>query len=187
VSLQLLGVPGVPLKVTVLVPWVAPKPEPVIPSNDPTANEGLSMLVIDGGTITVNETPLLSCAPALTTTFPVMAPLGTLATICVSLQLVGVAAILPADPWKVMLPPFWVAPKLVPATVTEVPTCPEEGVRLIIAGVSVKLAELGTPEMVTTTGLDPGESPLGKDMVMLVLLQLLGVVTMPPTVTLVVP
>ena len=123
----------------------------------------------------------------MTTTFPVVAPLGTLATICVSLQLVGVAAILPDDPWKVMLPPFWVAPKLVPATVTEVPTSPEEGVRLVMAGVSVKLVELGTPETVTTTGLGPGESPLGKGMVMLLLLQLLGVAMMPPTLTLLVP
>ena len=51
--------PGVPLKVTVLAPRVAPKAEPVIVSNDPTAKEGLLMLVIVGGTITVNETPLL--------------------------------------------------------------------------------------------------------------------------------
>jgi hypothetical protein len=122
VSLQLLGVAGVPLKVTALEPCVEPKCEPVIPSSAPTDSELLSMLLIFGGVTKVNDTVLLFWKPALTCTFPVMAPVGTGATICVSLQLVGVAPIGPDDPWKVMLPPFCVAPKLLPVTVTEVPT-----------------------------------------------------------------
>jgi hypothetical protein len=122
VSLQLLGVAGVPLKMTVLEPCVDPKCDPVIPSTDPTGSELLSMLLMLGGVTKVNDTVLLFWMPALTCTFPVMVPVGTGATICVSLQLVGVAARLPDDPWKVMLPPFCVAPKLVPVTVTDAPT-----------------------------------------------------------------
>jgi hypothetical protein len=36
VALQLVGVPAVPLNVTVLVPWVAPKFAPVIVTGVPT-------------------------------------------------------------------------------------------------------------------------------------------------------
>ena len=41
---------------------------------------------------TVNCTPLLAIALAVTTTLPVVAPVGTGATILVSLQVVGAAA-----------------------------------------------------------------------------------------------
>ena len=40
--------------------------------------------------VTVNITPLLATPPTVTTTFPVVAPLGTGTTIIVALQLVGV-------------------------------------------------------------------------------------------------
>jgi hypothetical protein len=59
VSLQLLGVAGVPLKVTVLEPCVEPKCEPVIPSRAPTANALLSMLLMLGGVTRVNDAVLL--------------------------------------------------------------------------------------------------------------------------------
>jgi hypothetical protein len=54
-------------------------------------------LVVDKLTLgmveTVNVTPLLASPFTVTTTFPVVAPLGTGATIEVALQLVGVAAV----------------------------------------------------------------------------------------------
>ena len=42
---------------------------------------------------TVKLTPLLATPPTVTTTFPVVAPAGTGATMLVALQLVGVAAV----------------------------------------------------------------------------------------------
>jgi hypothetical protein len=48
----------VPLKVTVLVPWVAPKPDPVIVINVPMAAELGEILLIVG--VTVNIRPLLT-------------------------------------------------------------------------------------------------------------------------------
>jgi len=45
------------------------------------------------GTVTVKTTELLAWPPTVTTTFPVVAPLGTGTAMLVALQLVGVAAI----------------------------------------------------------------------------------------------
>jgi hypothetical protein len=78
----------------------------------------------------VKLTPLLATPPTVTTTFPFVAPLGTGATILVALQLVGVAAV----PLNVIVLVPCVAPKLSPAMVTEVPTGPEVGDRLKMAG-----------------------------------------------------
>jgi hypothetical protein len=69
---------------------------------------------------TVKFTLLLGTPPTVTTTFPVLAPVGTVATINVAVQLVGVAAV----PLNVTVP---VAPKLFPVMVTAVPTGPEAG------------------------------------------------------------
>jgi hypothetical protein len=48
---------------------------------------------------TVKATPLLATPLTVTTTSPLVAPVGTGTTMLVALQLVGVAAV----PWKVML------------------------------------------------------------------------------------
>jgi hypothetical protein len=53
----------------------------------------------------------------------------------VELQLVGV----PAVPLNVTALVSCAAPKFVPVIVTEVPTAPEFGVRLVMPGVTVKL------------------------------------------------
>ena len=68
----------------------------------------------------------------VTFTGPVVAVLGTVATICVLLQLVIVAA---TEPLKltVLLP--CVAPKLAPAIVTETPVPPEVGDTLLTIGI----------------------------------------------------
>ena len=66
----------------------------------------------------------------MTTTGPVVAPEGTGTTIVVALQLVGVANV----PLNVMVLLPCVAPKLVPATETEVPIGPEVGDRSVIEG-----------------------------------------------------
>src|SRR5437660_7139804 len=77
--------------------------------------------------VTVKFTPLLATPPTVTTTLPVVAPLGTDATMLVALQLVVLAVV----PLKVTAP---VVPKLVPVMVTAVPTGPVVGFRLVIAG-----------------------------------------------------
>jgi hypothetical protein len=92
VALQLVGVAAVPLNVMVLVPCVAPKFVPAIVTIVPTGPEPGLRLVMEG-TGSENVTPLLATPLTVTTTGPVVAPVGTLATMLVALQLVGVAAV----------------------------------------------------------------------------------------------
>ena len=80
--------------------------------------------------VTVKLTPLLATPPTVTTTFPVVAPLGTGTMMLVALQLVGV----PAVPLNVTVLVPCVAPKFVPVIVTDVPTGPDVGLRLVMLG-----------------------------------------------------
>ena len=80
------------------------------------------------------------------------------------------------------------APKLEPAIVTEVPTAPELGVRLLMPGVTEKLAPLlAAAFTVTTTVAVPAATLLGTGTTMLVALQELGVALTPAMVTVLVP
>ena len=81
--------------------------------------------------VTAKLTPLLATPPTVTITFPVVAPVGTVATTLVALQLVTVVAGVPLNV-TVLLP--WLAPKFVPAIVTNVPTGPDAGLTLVIVG-----------------------------------------------------
>ena len=74
----------------------------------------------------------------LTTTFPVVVPLGTGTTMLVALQLVGVAAI----PLNVTVLVPCDAPKFVPVIVTEVPAVPDKGFRLEMLGAAIPPAGL---------------------------------------------
>jgi hypothetical protein len=133
---------------------------------------------------TVKLLPLLSTPLACTTTLPVVAPEGTGTTMLVALQLEGVAAV-PLN-LTVLLP--CVAPKLVPAIVTETPTAPDAGERLVMLGAetTVKLFPLlAAPETVTTTF--PVVAPEGTVATMLVALQLVGVAVVPLNLTVLVP
>src|SRR5208337_3188996 len=130
VALQLVAVPAlVPLKVTVLVPWLAPKLVPVIVTDVLTGPEVGDKLVMLGDTVTVKLTPALARPPTVTTTFPVVAPVGTFTTLLVALQLVAVPALVPLQV-TVLVP--WLAPKLVPVIVTDVLTGPEVGDKLVM-------------------------------------------------------
>lgn len=131
-ALQLLGLAVVPLNLTVLVPWVEPKPLPLMVIDAPTAPEFGDRALMFG--VTVNLTPLLLDPPTVTTTLPVVAALGTGATIVLELQLVGVAA----TPLNVTVLVPWVDPKPVPVIVTEVPTGPEVGDNLLIFGAAYR-------------------------------------------------
>src|SRR3972149_11986127 len=110
VSLQVVVLSGAPFKVTVLPPFVVPKFVPfivIVLFAGPDAGE---RLVISGGigTVTVNIISLLPIPLMVTTTGPVLAPVGTGTVMIVSLQLVGVAAI----PLNVAVLVPWLAPKL---------------------------------------------------------------------------
>jgi hypothetical protein len=184
VALQLVGVAVMPLKVTVLLPWLAPKFAPAITTDAPTVPEFGVKLVILGGITTVKFRPLLARPPTVTTTFPVVAPVGTGTAMPVALQLVGVAAV----PLNVTVLVPCDAPKFAPATIIDVPTIPEFGVRLVMLGGTrtVKLIPLlATPPTVTTTL--PVVAPVGTSAVMLVALQAVGMAVVPLNFTVLVP
>lgn len=94
VALQLVAVAVIPLNLTVLVPCAAPKFVPAIFTGVPAAPEAGLRLVMLGAVaaVTLNIAPLLDTPPTVTTAFPVVAPIGTGATMLVALQLVAVAA-----------------------------------------------------------------------------------------------
>jgi hypothetical protein len=133
VAVQLpIEVAVVPLNFTVLVPCVVPKFVPVIVTGAPTAPDVGDKLVMLGAATTVNEEPLLATPLTVTTTLPVVAPVGTVATIDVAPQLVIVVAVVPLN-FTVLVP--WVVPKFVPVIVTDAPTAPDVGDRLVMLGV----------------------------------------------------
>ena len=184
VSVQLATGTVVPLSVIVLLPCVAPNPVPAIATSDPTTPEIGDKLVILRVSMTVKLMPLLETPLAFTTTFPVVAPLGTCATMLVALQLVGGASV--SLNVTVLVP--CAAPKFVPVIVTEVPTSPEVTDRFVIlgAGTTVKLTPLlAAPATVTTTF--PVVAPDGTGAPMANELQLVGVVGVPLRVTVLEP
>jgi hypothetical protein len=179
-ALHVVGVAAVPLKVNVLVPWVAPKDAPVMVTDVPTAAEAGETLVIEGKTVKL--TPLLACPATVTRTFPVVAPEGTVTVMLDAPQLVAVAA----APLNVTVLVPWVAPKVVPVIVTAPPTGAEVIDRAVIFGVMVKLTpELATPLAVTT--MFPVVAADGTVATMLESLQLFTEAAVPLNVTVPVP
>jgi len=77
-------------------------------------------------------------------------------------------------------------PNVLPLIVTDVPTPPDVGDKLLILGVTVKLTALLTcPPTVTKTG--PVVAPAGTGATILVALQELGVAVVPLNVTTLLP
>jgi hypothetical protein len=110
---------------------VEPKFAPVIVTDVPTGPDvGERLLMLGAGIVTVKLTPLLACPPTVTTTLPVVAPVGTAATILVALQFAGVAVV----PLKVTVLVPCVDPKFAPLIVTAVPTGPDPGDTPLIVG-----------------------------------------------------
>ena len=130
VALQLVIVAAVPLKLTMPEPCVERKLDPVIVTAAPTAPEVTDRLVMLGAGLTVKFNPLLFTPLANTTTFPDVAPLGTVVPILVSLQLVTVAAV----PWNFTVPLPCVEPKFVPVIVTDAPIAPDVGDKVLMVG-----------------------------------------------------
>jgi hypothetical protein len=136
----------VPLNDTELDPWLEPKFVPLIVTDVPTEPDVGVKAVIFGADCTLNGTPLLATPPAVTITFPPVAPAGTGTVIEASVQLkVGLPR-----PLKLTVPGL--DPKLFPEMVTVVPTVPKEGEMFVITGTIVKFCPLlRSPATVTTT------------------------------------
>ena len=131
-----------------------------------------------GAGTTVKFTPTLDKPPTVTTTFPVVAPDGTGTPMLNTPQLVGVVAV----PLNVTVLEPWVDPKFVPLIVTEAPTAPVVGERLVMPGRTVKLTPLlVTPLAFTVTF--PAVAPPGTGTAMLVAVQLVGVAAVPLKLT----
>jgi hypothetical protein len=83
------------LNVTTALPWWAPKLLPAIVTAVPTGPDNGDTLLMLGKSVTVNEVARLAVPPTVTTTGPVsvLAPLGTVTEMLVSLQLVAIAGV----------------------------------------------------------------------------------------------
>ncbi len=127
---------------------------------------------------TVKLTPLLAFPDTVTTTLPVLAPEGTVATILDAPQVVTLAVV-PLN-FTVLVP--CVDPNVVPAIVTEAPTAADVGVKLVILGVTVKLDPLLFTPLANTTTF-PDVAPEGAVTPMLVAPQLETVAGVPLKLT----
>jgi hypothetical protein len=105
--------------------------DPAITIDDPTAPVFGVNDVMLGAPVTVNVTPLLDRPETVTTTFPVVALVGTVAVMLEAPQLV-VVAVIPLN--LTVLDPPLVAPKFDPAITMEDPTAPVLGVSDVILG-----------------------------------------------------
>jgi len=121
----------------------------------------------------VNDDAALGTPLTVTTTLPEVAPVGTASKIDDALQFVIVVAAVPLN--VTVLAPC-VVPKLVPLIVTQVPTGPEAGDKLVMPGVgnTVKLIEL-LKYPPTDTLTKPVLAPAGTGATIDVALQLVGV------------
>jgi hypothetical protein len=106
--------------------------------------------------VTVNGDPLLATPDTVTTTFPVVAPAGTVTVMLVALQALAAAAVVPLK--VTVLDPCGV-PKFVPVIVIGVPTGPEVWLSVVMVGGAVitrvnvlfEVAGVGTAVSVTST------------------------------------
>lgn len=148
---------------------------PVIVTDAATAAVVGERLVMLGAVTTVKLMPLLFTPLAFTTTFPVVAPVGTVATMEVALQLVIVVAIVLVN-FTVPVP--WLDPKFVPVIVTDAPTAAFVGERLVMLGAATTVNDtplLFTPLAFTTT--EPLVAPAGTVVTIEVAPQLVTVAT----------
>jgi hypothetical protein len=144
---------------TILVPCAAPKLDPEIVTPAPTTPDGGQILLMVGGTVTVNGNPLAPTPPTVMTTLPVVAPAGTATVMLVSDQLDAAPA---AIPLKVTVLDPWLGPKLAPVIVTDVPTGPDTGHIMLTLGGALTRNVTGPvvpPGAVTVTLASPGAAP----------------------------
>src|SRR5258707_15724517 len=99
-----VDVGAIRVKVCALWAWVAPKLVPAIVTAVAAGPVVGERLVMVGGTVTVNEMPLLAHPPTVTTTLPVVAPAGPGTTMPVADQ-VSSAARRPGEGGRSRWPP----------------------------------------------------------------------------------
>jgi len=140
----------------VLLLGVALKLVPAIVTVAPTGPLVGLKLVIAG--VTVKLALLVAVKPATATVIvPVVAPDGTTTTNCVVVAVETVAAV----PLNLTVLLVLVELKFVPVIVTEAPTAPPRGLKLAIAGATVKLVLLVAVRLATVTVIVPVVAPLG--------------------------
>jgi hypothetical protein len=131
-DVQVVIVVAVPLPNFTVPPVEGPRFDPLIVTTDPTAPLLILSEEMLGAGVTVNVTPVLACPPTVTTTRPVVAPLGTGAVMLLAPQAVALDDV----PLKVTVSLFtWLERKFVPAITIDEPMAPVFGVRLVIVGV----------------------------------------------------
>jgi hypothetical protein len=146
-----------PLNLTKVVPV---KFVPVIVTDVPTGPlVGLNDVIVGApGPVTLKFVALVAVPPGVVTAInPVVAPIGTVAVICVSLLKVNAAA---GPPKVTAVTPV----KFVPKIVTDVPTGPLIGVKAVIVGrgaVTSKLDGLIAVPSESVTSILPSLAPEG--------------------------
>ena len=175
-SLHIAAVAEMPLNLIALVPCIAPKFFPETVTEVPTEPKLGDRLKIAGVVPAEKTAGLLATPATVTSTFPVVTPVGAGTTIAVAFQLVG-AALTPLN--ATVLAP-WVAPKFAPEIVTDVPAAPEFGLTLLMCGADTTLKLMLLLAMLpTVTTMFPLVAPDGTGATILVSLQLFGVATVP--------
>jgi hypothetical protein len=154
----------------------------IVPA-EPEVGETLVMLGGGGGGAdTVNVAPFVEKPLTVATTLPVVAPVGTGATMLVPLQEVGV----PVVPLNAIA--LATVPKPAPEIVTGAPIGAGFGDIPVITGIAKNDLELLVPPVIlTTTSALPGGRMLGTGTTIVVLFQDEGFPAIPPIVTLLVP
>ena len=167
-----------PLKRTSVVPV---KFVPVMVTEVPTGPAVGEKLEMVGDRMTTKSVLLVAVPAGLVTVMgPVVAPAGTVAVICVALLMVKAAAT-PLKRTSV------VPVKFVPVMVTEAPTGPDAGEKLVMVGGRIKLALLVAVPAGLVTVMGPVVAPAGTVAVIWVLLLTVKVAATPLKRTSVVP
>jgi hypothetical protein len=122
----------VPLNVTVPLPWEEPKFEPAIVTVAPIIPDEGDRLVMLGVPRTVKFTPFVFTPLTFTTTFPVVAPDGTVTPMLPAAHDVTVAVV----PLNLTVPLPCMEPKFAPVMVTAAPTASDVGDKLVMLGVA---------------------------------------------------
>jgi hypothetical protein len=142
----------------------------------PTGPKAGNSPLMTGTGSTVKLLPLLDTPATTTTTLPVVAPVGTSATMFALFQLTAVATF----PLNFTALDPCVTPKLFPVIVTALPIVPNVGERLVMLGEPVTVKSiwlLATPDTLTTTL--PVVAPDGTRTTIAPVLQLVGVAGVP--------
>lgn len=126
------------------------------------------------GMVTVKAALLLAIPPTVTTTLPVVAPLGTDVLTLLAAQLEGMAA----TPLNVTVLVPCVAPKLTPVMVTDAPIGAAVGLTPVIFGATLNVSELLNCPF-TTTWMGPLVAPTGTATTIDDALQLVGTAKTP--------